>query len=388
MLFRSKGHSLDKKKIEKLIDERKLKVKIYNHTIYGKSNRPDTIKYRLGLEINTYVEKHIFHYNETTKETLPQEFYTDVTYDNSIKSLSIELGAYNVISYERLSDFFKVISKDVIQISNGTLVNFLKEFSRKSYLSLNNLKNNILNDKNINTDETSSKYNKSLMYFRNYSNNETVIYKAHERKGHKPIKEDDILTKFCGGIMGDHDTTLYSYGSKNYECNIHIGRYLEELIQNIKSITWAKSMKDLLFKIKEKREILLSTKQTSFEGKTIMDYEKKYDDILKIAIKENESITSSFYKDKAMQLYRRLKKYKENHLAFMKDFEVRFDNNISVRDLRVLKVKTKVSGGFRNISVAKCYADALSIIKTSKKRNINPFNSITKIFNNEVLFEN
>ena len=72
----------------------------------------------------------------------------------------------------------------------------------------------------------------------------------------------------------------------------------------------------------------------------------------------------------------------------MKDFEVGFDNNISERDLRVLKIKTKVSGGFRNISVAECYANALSIIKTSKKRNINPFDSIKRIFNNEELFTN
>ena len=55
---------------------------------------------------------------------MPQEFYTDVTYNNSIKSLSIELGAYNVILYDRLSDFFNVITNGVLNISNGTLVNF------------------------------------------------------------------------------------------------------------------------------------------------------------------------------------------------------------------------------------------------------------------------
>lgn len=43
---------------------------------------------------------------QKTKYQIPNEFYTDVTYDNSIKSLSIELGVYNVISYNRLSDFF------------------------------------------------------------------------------------------------------------------------------------------------------------------------------------------------------------------------------------------------------------------------------------------
>ncbi len=48
------------------------------------------------------MEKHIFKYTENSKEKLPKEFYTDVTYDNSIKALVIELGAYNVISYNRL----------------------------------------------------------------------------------------------------------------------------------------------------------------------------------------------------------------------------------------------------------------------------------------------
>ena len=47
---------------------------------------------------------------------LPQEFYTDVTYDNSIKALSIELSTYNVISYDRLSDFFNVITNGILNI--------------------------------------------------------------------------------------------------------------------------------------------------------------------------------------------------------------------------------------------------------------------------------
>ena len=48
---------------------------------------------------------------------MPEEFYTDVTYDNSLKTLSVELGAYNVIAYDRLSDFFSVITKGTI--NNG-----------------------------------------------------------------------------------------------------------------------------------------------------------------------------------------------------------------------------------------------------------------------------
>ena len=382
------GYNLSKKQIEQLIDEKKLKVKKIYHTIKGNPKRKPTIKYRLGIEINSYVEKHIFQYKKDTKEKLPKEFYTDVTYDNTIKALSIELGAYNVISYDRLSDFFEVITDGNIKISNGTLVNFLYEFSHKSELTLSNLEENLLNSKNINTDETGTKFNKKNMYVRNYSNNDTVIYKAHLHKGHNPIKEDNILPRFYGGIMGDHDTTLYEYGTKNYECNIHLGRYLEEIIQNVSHIEWVKKMKNFIFRINETRKIAKSYGLKRFDSDKIKEYENEYEEILKLAKKENQTITSSFYREKANKLYRRLIKYKKNHLYFIKDFDVHFDNNMSEQDLRIFKNKTKISGGFRSMKGAIHFVNALSIIKTSIKRNINPYDSIKRVFNNEILFTN
>ena len=99
----------------------------------------------------------------------------------------MELVTYNLISYDRLSDFFSVITNNIINISNGTLVNFLYKFSSKSEFTINNLENNILNSKINFTDETTAKFNKKNLYVRNYSNEQTVIYKVHQNKGHKPI---------------------------------------------------------------------------------------------------------------------------------------------------------------------------------------------------------
>lgn len=384
--FGHKGHHLSKEYIEELIDKKKIEVKEIVHIIKGKTNQKETVKYKLGIEIKPYVEKHIFKYDQNSKERLPKEFYTDVTYNNSIKSLAIELGAYNVISYERLSDFFCVITDGIIQISKGNLVNILREFSKKSEATIKNLEEDLLNSKNTYTDETGTKFNGKNMYVRNYSNQNTVVYKAHKNKGHKPILEDDILTRFSGGIIGDHDTTLYSYGTKNYECNIHTGRYLEELIQNIPSILWPSKMKELIFRMNNTRKIAISFGLLKFDKEKVKEYEEEFDNILKLAKEENKNINSSFYKAKANKLYRKLKKYKKNHLYFIRDFEVPFDNNLSERDLRIFKTKTKVSGGFRSMGVAQDYVNALSIIKTSIKRNINPFDSIKAIFNNQILF--
>ena len=87
-----------------------------------------------------------------------------------------------------------------------------------------------------------------------------------------------------------------------------------------------------------------------------------------------------------MKLTRRCEKYKENHLAYIYDFNIPFDNNLSDRDLRIIKTKTKISGGFRSEQGAQIYCDTISIIKTAKKRGINPFKAILAIFNNEELF--
>ena len=384
-----KGHSLSKEYVEELINQNKVNVRIINHTINGKDDKKPIVKYRYGIEIKPYIEKHIFKYSSKSKEILPKEFYTDVTYDNSIKSLSMELGCYNVISYDRLSDFFGVITNNIIKISKGTLVNFLYEFSEKSKSTITNLENNFLNGKIGLTDETSTKFNGKKMYVRNYSNDNMVIYKAHKKKGHTPIKEDNILTRFLGGIMGDHDTTLYSYGTNNYECNVHLGRYLMELMENIPDIKWPFLMYDLIFKMNNTRNMAMSYKLKKFDEEKIKEYNNEYDNILKLADEENKTISSSFYKiQKAIPLYNRLIKYKENHLSFIKDFSIPFDDNPSEQDLRLFKNKTKISGGFRSIKAANCYVDALSIIKTSIKRNINPFESIKAIFDNQVLFNN
>ena len=385
--FGHKGHNLSKKDIDDLIVKKNIEVRTIKHIIKGEPTKNGFYKYRIGIEIKPYVEKHLFIFSKASDEILPKEFYTDVTYDNSIKTLAIELGAYNVISYDRLSDFFSVVTNNIINISNGTLVNFLYEFSDKSKSTIEELKKNFLNGTIGYTDETGTKFNGKKMYVRNYSNEQTVIYKSHLHKGHNPIKEDDILPRFLGGIMGDHDTTLYSYGTKNYECNIHTGRYLKELMENIPDTKWPFLMYDLLFRMNNTRKIAKEYGLKKFDNLKIKDYEEEYNKVLLLAKEENKHISSSYYRtSKAIPLYNRLKKYKKNHLYFIKDFKVPFDDNLSEQDLRIFKNKTKISGGFRSMKAAECYVDALSIIKTSIKRNINPFDSIKAIFNNQVLF--
>jgi hypothetical protein len=373
------GHGLSRADVEKLIDEKKLEVKEIYHEISG----PGQIKYRIGIDIVAYAEKHIFKHSDTSKEKLPAEFYTDVTYGNSIKSLCIDLGVYNVISFNRMSEFLSVVTDDAISVSQGSLCNFLKEFSDLSAETIASLRSNLLDGSIIFTDETTAKWSSKSLYFRNYSNEQTALYKAHSHKGHGSIKDDNILPVYIGGIMHDHDTALYKYGTYNYECNVHGGRYCKELEVNISYTQWPYRLRALLWRIMITREIAMKYKLKEFEPDLIKQYSDEYDQILEMAADENKDITFGFYKAKAKKLRNRCLKYKANHLAFMKDFSVPFDNNMSERDLRIIKTKSKISGGFRSLEAAGYYANAISIIKSAKKRGINPYRAITSIYENK-----
>ena len=380
------GHNLSKEKIEKIIQNNNIKKVVIPHTIKGDSNKEPIIKYKMGLTFVPYIEEHIFNYSKTSNETLPKEFYTDVTYTNELKSLVVFMNVHNVLSINRLAEFFNVISNGIINFSHGTIVNIMSEFSKKSTVSIDNIVADILKDTKLFTDETVEKLDNKKGYVRNYSNEDSVVYKSHFNKGHAPIKEDDILTKFTGIVMGDHDTTLNSYGSKRIECNVHLGRYTVEITQNTFEAPWAEKMKVLLETGNNSRKYAKLYGLNGFDGENYDYYSRKFDEIILEAKEETKNIKSSFYKKKSKTLSQRLEKDKDKHLAFLKDFSLPYSNNLSESDLRIYKIKVKVSGGFRSKKGSDYFADALSIIKTSIKRKENIMQNILDIFNGKVLF--
>ena len=70
----------------------------------------------------------------------------------------------------------------------------------------------------------------------------------------------------------------------------------------------------------------------------------------------------------------------DNHLLFIYDFNVAFDNNMSERDLRKVKNRQKMAGGFRKTSGQEMFCNILTIIETLKRRNMGILENIKMFF--------
>ena len=384
--FGHKGNTLTKEKLINKIEKNNIEVKPFIHYINGSSKQDDIIKYKVGMKVEVYVERHIFKHTKNSKDVLPKEFYSDITYNNDLKALIVSLGNYYSLAYGKVKEILYDFSNGIIEISEGTIDNIYEEFSNKSEDTINNITNNILNGKYQHTDETTTKENGKDTYYRGYANKENVLYKYHHHKGDNPIKEDNILTDFYGTIISDHEVGIFKYGLNNQDCVIHIGRYCIEAEQNVYETWWQMDLYRFLLKIERQRKILMKFGKNSFNDDEIKKIEDDYDRILKNASTQNQMISSTYWKEKETTLLNRLIKYKNTILLFIHDFELPYDNNHMERLLRMIKGKTKVSGGFRSNKGGERFGIIMSIIKTSKLRGLNPLNCIKEIYQGNVLF--
>ena len=381
-----KGKTLTKEQLEQKIKDNNLKVVEIKHYVKGNSKRENKIGYSIGISIETIIKRHIFIYGEQFQEKMPKKYYSDVIYDDSIKSLVVMLGNYYSLSYNKIQEFLRDLTKDIVNLSQGTIDNIYKEFSSKTIETLNNITNNILNGKYTHTDETVTSENGKESYYRGYGNKYNVLYKYHHKKGDEPIKEDNILNNYYGTIISDHEVGIFKYGTNNQDCIIHIGRYCNEQIQNIYEIRWPEKIFQLLLRIERNRKILSKFGRNKFTEEEIKLIEQEYDDILNQGIIENNDICSKYWREKSNTLLKRLKKYKSCILFYIHDFSIPYDNNFMERALRMVKGKTKVSGGFRSTDGPIRFGNTMSIIKTARLRKMNVFNCIKSVLKGEALF--
>ena len=370
-----KGHTgrhLSRAEIEGKIAKGQMRHEIVNH---GEPEGSYTSKYVIDLRVEAIAVEHRF-YGDTC---IPVALRPDVQYGDELKSIVATLSGQGLVASNRIVEMISSMSNGAIELSEGTLYNFLTDFNAKAKDYIETIKTKLRNNIILCVDGTGVRVNARNMFFSNYSDETHVLYTANPTKGKKAIEGDGILPRFVGILMHDHNTVYYNYGTANGECNVHLIRYLRANAENTHHY-WSNDMIEFLLSVKMSKELAIAFGAEKFEQADLDNYRKRYDEIVGAGFEAMKNTKSQFYKTEEKRLLNRLKKYRDNHLLFAADFAVPFDNNLSERDLRMLKTKGKVSGCFRSFQGAEIFANLMSIIKSAIKQNVSPLVAIRSVF--------
>ena len=373
-----KGVTFTKQDVEELMKKENVKKETIEHG--NPRGKYCITKYEIDTKTIVIVKEHKFYFNKRKEIKIPKEFVSDVHYGENFKTLCDIMIVEEVISLERIKEFVEILTGGLLKISEGSLVNWLKEKSNQCKSIIKKMKVKLKKTEILQTDLTETKVNNKKGYVRNYSNDKITVYVPSKDKKIHRVKRQWILDGYTGYIVQDHDTAIYNFGikEKHVECNVHLRRYLKNNTELTKH-KWSQEMDKLLLEIKRNKEEYLEIGINRFSEQELENYSKRYDEIIKEGLEENKESNSTYLGKEEKALLNRLKKYKTNHLIFAYNFKVPFDNNLSERDLRPIKTKKKVSGCHRSYRGLKNYCIIRSIISTCKKQGIDYFQELVNI---------
>lgn len=187
--------------------------------------------------------------------------------------------------------------------------------------------------------------------------------------------------------MHDHWKPYFTYSNcKHALCNAHHLRELTFIQERYKQ-NLAKDMEELLLKIRDHVNEYKERGKEELDEEFIVQYAKRYDEILKAGLNEIPEMPPPKLgargrkkQHKAKNLLDRLQDFKLIVLAFMYDFRVPFTNNQDEQDVRMCKVKGKISGSFRSDEGAANFCKIRSYISTAKKQGINVLAGLVNAF--------
>lgn len=299
-------------------------------------------------------------------------------YGPRAKGFAVYLMSQHYLPYERTTQMFSDLFGH--SLSEGSLENFQQNMFEGLFHSEQIIKADILSAKVAGFDETGCKVNKKLHWIHSASTPTETLYGIHPRRGNEAMNDIGVLPNYSG--IGVHDgwASYYEYDFSHGLCNAHHLRELTHIGEQLGE-GWALKMKRYLKKMKVRVDKAREKGFTHLSKKWIHSYQRGYRRILNegCAFHGNVSMGKRQGQKKrgrpkqppGKNLLDRLKKHETAVFAFARDFDIPFDNNGSERDIRMVKVKQKVSGCFRSLEGARYFCRIRSVISTMRKRGIN-----------------
>lgn len=305
----------------------------------------------------------------------PPSVNAPIQYGNNARTFASLLNQQYLLPLNQVSSIFHDLYGQ--PINESTIINS----NRQLYALLEQpeqlIKSALIKSKVVHFDETGARTVGKLNWLHSASNEDYTYYFHHAKRGYPAlIDTPSVLPHFCGYAVHDCWASYFKFDAcQHVLCNSHLFRELQAALE--RGFQWAQSIKQHIFElyeIQKKHKYHMVSKEQYQKSKALIKSQLKIIEADLMAITNRNPI-----QQKALALIKRMRKHLKSFLFFAKDPDLPFTNNQAERDIRMVKLKIKISGAFRTVEGIQIFARIRGFISTCKKQNFNVFQSIRNI---------
>lgn len=324
-------------------------------------------------------EKHCPCCGTVTRADFPDNVRGPVQYGDRVQALAAYFAHQHFVPVDRVCQ----ILQDVfgVDLSPGTCANVDEHLYQHLESFERSLRAYLAASKVLHFDETGIRCEKKLNWIHVASSQTATLYALHSKRGREAMDKMGILPTFSGAVVHDHWFPYFAYERvRHCLCNAH---HLRELtfVEEQEGEKWAAQMKDLL--LRANRSVEEHAGQGALSPDELLQIEAEYTRIIKEGALYHTLLPDLPKKGRGKHKQRvgknlldRLQSKRWFVLRFLYDFDIPFTNNQGERDIRMVKLKQKVSGCFRTPLGGRIFCRIRSYISTARKQGWNVWGAL------------
>jgi transposase len=313
-----------------------------------------------------------------TRAPFPEPFCGALQYGPGIKAYLLNLLIAQMLSLKRVQHSIQTLIG--LLISEATILKYVMQLHQALESWEKASIERLLTMPTLHVDETSLRVERQNHWIHVCSAGEITLKFVHEKRGQQAMHAIGVIPRYGGVMIHDCWGSYLAYKHCGHGlCGAHLLRELTFIV-DADGYAWAANMKRLL---QHSCARVSSRKSKKLNRREYANLQKRYRNILTRGERELPPIPPKqnakrgrIAKSDAHNLWERLKDHETAVLLFAKQSDVAFTNNRAERDLRMSKVKQKVSGCFRNRQYAQAYCRISSYLQTMANRGYNPLVAI------------
>jgi transposase len=317
-----------------------------------------------------------------TRALFPDGVNAPVQYGARITAFVIYLLHYQLLPESRLATLMADLFG--VKVAAATIARMSRTCAERLQVFVETVRNLVAGAPVKHMDETGFRIGGKTQWLHVASTALLTFYRVCAKRG-------SLLANVVGVIVHDHWKPYYTIeGVLHALCNAHHLRELKALVE-IEKEEWARKMQRLLRRAchvtNRARE-----RDVPLRPRLIECFERRYDAILaeglafhetqlplvRAVIKGGGKRRGRAPRRTGHNLLLRLAKRKDDTLRFLRDPTVPFTNNQAERDGRMMKLRQKISGGFRSLQGAMDFALIRSFVSTARKQGWNIIDALSR----------